>query len=182
MITLPLNHMRISSEVFDAYLKCPTKSWLRAADHPLAGSPYSEWLQAQNDSYRTTEREQLAAESANDEVALSSHRENSKSGGGSLAVQVKMHSCVLDSELHAVERVPAKGRGKPVQLIPIRFAFKNKPAKDDRLLLGFDAFVLSKSLGREVTIGKIIHGDERDRLLAIPGNQIAFDDAPGCQL
>ena len=134
--------MRISSEVFDAYLKCPTKSWLRAADHPVAGSPYSEWLQAQNDSYRTTEREQLAAESVNDEVALSSHRENSKSSGGSLAVQVKMHSCVLDSELHAVERVPAKGRGKPVRLIPIRFAFKNKLAKDDRLLLGFDAFVL----------------------------------------
>ena len=72
-----------------------------------------------------------------------------------------MHSCVLESELHAVERGPAKGRGKPVQLIPIRFAFKNKLAKGDRLLLGFDAFVLSKSLGREVTIGKIIHGDER---------------------
>ena len=47
----PINHMRISSEVFDAYLNCPTKSWLRAADHPPAGSLYSEWLQAQNDSY-----------------------------------------------------------------------------------------------------------------------------------
>lgn len=77
--------MRISSEVFGAYLNCPTKSWLRAADHPPAGSPYSEWLKAQNDSYRTTEREQLAAESANDEVALSSDRENTKSGGWSLA-------------------------------------------------------------------------------------------------
>ena len=161
----PLNQMRISSEVFGAYLNCPTKSWLQAADHPPTGSAYSEWLKAQNDSYRTTEREQLAAKSANDEVALSSDRENTKSGrwclAPGLAVQVKMDSCVLESELHAVQRVPAKGRGKPVQLIPIRFAFKNKLAREDRLLLAFDAFVLSKSLGREVTIGKIIHGDER---------------------
>ena len=157
--------MRISSEVFGAYLNCPTKSWLRASDHPPTGSAYSEWLKAQNDSYRTTEREQLAAESANDEVALLSDRENTKSGNWclapGLAVQVKMDSCVLESELHAAQRVPAKGRGKPIQLIPIRFAFKNKLARDDGLLLAFDAFVLSKSLGREVSIGKIMHGDER---------------------
>ena len=155
----------ISAEVFGAYLNCPTKCWLRATDHPPAGSAYSEWLKAQNDSYRTTERERLVAESANDEVALSSDRENTKSGrwrlAPGLAVQVKMDSCVLETELHAVERVPAKGRGKPVQFIPIRFAFKNKLARDDKLLLAFDAFVLSKSLGREVTVGKIIHGDER---------------------
>ena len=44
---------------------------------------------------------------------------------------------------------------------PHRSAFKNKLARDDGLLLAFDAFVLSKSLGREVAIGKIIHGDER---------------------
>jgi hypothetical protein len=107
--------MRISPELFDAYLKCPTKSWLRAADHPPAGSAYSEWVKAQNDSYRTTKREQLAAESANDEVALSSDRQNTKSDGWSLAsdlaVEVKMDSCVLESELHAVQRLPAEGRG-----------------------------------------------------------------------
>ena len=89
-------------------------------------------------------KRKLAAESANDEVALSSDRENTKSGrwslAHSLAVQVKMDSCVLESELHAVQHVPAKGRGKPVQLIPIRFAFKNKLARDDRLLLAFDLF------------------------------------------
>jgi predicted RecB family nuclease len=154
----------ISAEVFCAYLNCATKSWLRAADHPPAGSAYSEWLKAQNESYRTTERGRLVTESANDEVTLSSDRENTKSGrrclAPGLAVQVKFDSCVLESELHAIQRVPAKGRGKPV-LIPIRFAFKNKLTRADKLLLAFDAFVLSKSLGREVSIGKFIHGDER---------------------
>jgi predicted RecB family nuclease len=45
-------------------------------------------------------------------------------------------------------------------LIPIRFVFTNKLDKDDKLLLAFDAFALSKSLGREITLGKIIHGDD----------------------
>ena len=36
--------------------------------------------------------------------------------------------------------------------------------KDDKLLLAFDTFVLSESLGREIQAGKIIHGDNSDTL------------------
>jgi CRISPR/Cas system-associated exonuclease Cas4 (RecB family) len=66
----------------------------------------------------------------------------------------------LESRLHAVERVASEGRGKPAQLIPIRFIFRNKLTRDDRLLMAFDALVLSELLGREVNLGKIIHGDD----------------------
>jgi predicted RecB family nuclease len=55
--------------------------------------------------------------------------------------------------------VPAKGRGQSAYLIPIRFIFTNKLDKDDKLLLAFDAFTLSLSLGREIRFGRIIHGD-----------------------
>ena len=155
----------ISAEVFGAYLNCATKSWLRAADHPPAGSAYSEWLKAQNDSYRTTERERLVTESANDEVTLSSDRENTKLGrwclAPGLAVQVKFDSCVLENELHAVERVPAKGRERPVQFIPIRFAFKNKLARVDKLLLAFDAFVQSSETVRLEGVSYTGHGVPR---------------------
>ena len=57
-----------------------------------------------------------------------------------------------------MERVPAKGRGDPAQFIPIRFIFTNKLTRDDRLLLAFDALVLSEALGREVGLGKIAIG------------------------
>ncbi|OGA43038.1 MAG: hypothetical protein A3G24_14775, partial [Betaproteobacteria bacterium RIFCSPLOWO2_12_FULL_62_13] len=50
-------------------------------------------------------------------------------------------------------------QGKPAEFIPIRFVFTNKIGNDDKLLLGFDVFVLSTSLGREIGTGKIIHGD-----------------------
>jgi len=62
--------------------------------------------------------------------------------------------------LDAVERAPSTGRGKPAQFIPIRFIFTNKLTKDDRLLLAFDAFVLSEPLGREIAVGRIIHGED----------------------
>jgi len=66
--------------------------------------------------------------------------------------------------LHAVERVPSAGRRKPAQFIPIRFIFTNKLTKDDRLLLAFDAFVLSEALGREIAVGQIIHGEDHATL------------------
>src|ERR1019366_2951725 len=71
---------------------------------------------------------------------------------------------LLESCLHAVERVPSEDRGKPSQLVALRFVFRNKLTKDDRLLLAFDALVLSQVLGREVSLGKIIHGDDHATL------------------
>jgi predicted RecB family nuclease len=82
----------------------------------------------------------------------------------SLVVQAQMDSCALESEVHALERVPAEGRAKPAQFIPIRFVFTNKLNRDDKLLLALDAFALSKLLGREVSIGRIVHGDDHSTL------------------
>src|ERR1019366_4649149 len=67
---------------------------------------------------------------------------------------------LLESCLDAVERAPSEGQGKPAQFVPIRFVFRNKLTKDDRLLLAFDALVLSQALGRAISLGKIIHGDD----------------------
>ena len=75
-----------------------------------------------------------------------------------MATHAQLDSNVLESELHAVQLVPAKDRS-PVHVIPIRFIFTNKLDKDDKLLLAFDALTLSQSLGREISFGKIIHGD-----------------------
>jgi predicted RecB family nuclease len=160
--------MKITPDVFEAYLKCPTKCWLRATDEPSAGGTYPEWVKAQNGSYRVSETRRLVAESANDEVVLSPDMKNFKAAKwrltSSLAVQTQMDSCTLESELHALECVPAEGRGKPAQFIPIRFVFTNKLGKDDKLVLAFDAFALSRSLGRGISLGKIIHGDDHATL------------------
>ena len=140
------------------------KCRLRATSELADRGTYPEWVRTHSYSYRTTETARLVAASPNNEVALSPEIKNVKIAkwrlATSLATNAQMGSCVLESELHAVELVPAEGKGQTTQLIPIRFIFTNKLSKDDKLLLAFDAFVLSKSLQREIRVGKIIHGDD----------------------
>ena len=89
---------------------------------------------------------------------------NVKAAKWRLAIDIVVRAQNLESSLHAVERVPSEGRGQPGQFIPIRFIFTNKLTRDDKLLLAFDALVLSEALGREVGLGKIIHGDDHATL------------------
>jgi predicted RecB family nuclease len=160
--------MRISSDLFNAFLKCPTKCWLRAAGEPASGNAYAEWVESRNGSYHATEIERLLSEIPKDEVAVSPPPENLKTAkwrlAAKLAARAQMNSYVLESEVHAVERAPSEGRGKPTQIIPIRFIFTNKLVADDKLLLAFDAFVISEVTGREISLGKIIHGDDHSAL------------------
>jgi predicted RecB family nuclease len=98
------------------------------------------------------------------DTALPADAPQLKTAKWRLAVALPAQTENLESRLHAVERIPSEGRGKPAQFIPIRFVFTNKLTKDDRLLVAFDALVLSEVLGREVSLGKIIHGDDHATL------------------
>ena len=77
----------------------------------------------------------------------------------------------LDSRIQAVEKLPLERQDQPAQFIPIRSIFANKLTKDDKLLLAFDALAFSQVLGREVSLGKIIHGDDRHA----QGEDLALD-------
>jgi predicted RecB family nuclease len=126
-----------------------------------AGSAYSDWVQAQTESYCVQGTRRLRDGVAPHESVVSlSEPLRLKAAKWLLAVNVAVRAKMLESRLHAVERVPSQGRGKPARFIPIRFAFRNKLTKDDRLLVAFDARVLSEMLGREPTHGKILHGDD----------------------
>jgi len=53
--------MKITSDLFHAYLKCSTKCWLRATNGPVTENDYSKWVKAQNCSYRAAEIARLVA-------------------------------------------------------------------------------------------------------------------------
>jgi len=56
--------MRITSTLFDAYLKCPIKCWLRSAGDHMTDNPYTEWVHSQDESYRATGIQRLLSETA----------------------------------------------------------------------------------------------------------------------
>ena len=43
--------MIISSPLFESYLQCPTKCWLRSRAEPSAGNSYAEWVGARKKTY-----------------------------------------------------------------------------------------------------------------------------------
>jgi predicted RecB family nuclease len=155
--------MEITSSLFQAYLQCSTKCWLRAVGEVSTENSYAEWVKTQDESYRVTGTQRLIDESTKDEVATSPLLENLESVkwlfATSVLAQTQMDACLVTSCLHAVEHVPSDPQGKPARLIPVRFIFRNKLTKDDKLLIGFDALALSETIGRDVSLGKIIHGD-----------------------
>ncbi|MDZ4854292.1 MAG: TM0106 family RecB-like putative nuclease [Nitrospirota bacterium] len=152
--------MKITTPLFEAGLKCITKCFLRSLGETGTGNAYADWVRTQAESYRKAGMKDLLAGAADDECVIGSPgAENWKTAKWRLAVDLVARAENLESSLHAVERSPSEGRGQPGQFTPIRFIFTNKLNRDDKLLLAFDALVLSEMLGRKVGLGKIIHGD-----------------------
>ena len=49
--------MTITASRFEAFLKCPTKGWLRANNETPSGNTYAEWVQSQTESFRASQTE-----------------------------------------------------------------------------------------------------------------------------
>jgi len=151
--------MIVSTQLFEAYLDCPTKCWLLSRAEPATGNIYAQWAREQNDAYCNRGRTRLLmAFPESDRAVAPPVERNFVKATWRLAVELRLRTNDLESSLWAVERTP-QGRGKPAHFVPYRFGFANKLTKNDRLSLAFDAFVLSEMIGRAVTVGKIIHGD-----------------------
>jgi predicted RecB family nuclease len=152
--------MIISSQIFEAYLECSTKCWLRSRAEPIAGNAYAEWVRAQNEAYYERGLERLLAMLPESDRAMEPPiSRNSKDVTWRVGINLHLRTNNLQTHLRAVERMPSKERGGSVEFVPYRFEFANKITKSHKLSLAFDAHVLSGAAGREVSVGKIMHGD-----------------------
>ena len=156
--------MAITSNVLEAYLKCPTKCWLRSADEKATDSLRTHYARVPDESYITAEIRRLLSTTDQSDCVNSPSAKDLKAGKWRFATAVHAHTLHLESCLHAVECLPPERRGKLAQFIAIRFASTNKLSKNVKLLLAFDALALSDALGQEVSLGKIIHGDNHTTL------------------
>ncbi|MDO8803568.1 MAG: hypothetical protein Q7R35_03975 [Elusimicrobiota bacterium] len=63
-------HKIITASLFEAYLKCPTKFFLRSVGEMGHGNTSADWVQAQKESYRTGGINRLMGESPNGECIV----------------------------------------------------------------------------------------------------------------
>jgi len=157
--------MKITGSLFEAGLKCLTRCFFLSLGEHGAGNAYADWVRIKRDSYRREGIKGLTERAEYKEcISGLPGKLTQESAVWRIAADVLAHAQNLESCIHSIERIPPKGGSNPERFIPIRFISFNKLTKYDKLLLAFDALVLSKMLDCEVRIGKIIHGDNHTTL------------------
>jgi predicted RecB family nuclease len=157
--------MAITSDIFGAFVKCPTKCWLRAKGDKGRRHPYHDWLEEKNESYRAARTSELHSAINLEELTPSSAQRFISCNRWRYLIGPRVvanaETCTLESTLHAVEFAPSSGPRGLDALVPIRFHSSNKLHRHEILRLGFDAAVLSKGLECSLAAGKIVHGDRQ---------------------
>ncbi|HHT9114324.1 MAG TPA: IS66 family transposase [Candidatus Wunengus sp. YC65] len=157
--------MTVTFDLFEAYLKCPTKCFLWSRGEADTENVYANWVKTKSESYRREGFKRLMEGVPCDECVISPpDTGHLKTAKWRLTVDLVVRAQNLESSIHTVERISSDGRAQSAQFLPIRFIFTNKLSRDDKLLLAFDALVLSEMLSRKVGMGKIIHGDDQATL------------------
>src|SRR5260370_12012149 len=82
--------MKVSADVFEAFMKCSTKCWLRAVGEPTSGTAYAEWVRSQNESYRADAAKRLIADVPATECDVVPGAGNLKTAEWHLAVGVEL--------------------------------------------------------------------------------------------
>ena len=105
--------MTVTSRLFEAYLKCPTKCFLWSRGETEKGNEYADWVRVQSASYRKEGISRLKHGVAPSECVTGPlDGKTLKSGKWRLAVDSKACAENLESAIDAVGRPPGAG-GRP---------------------------------------------------------------------
>jgi predicted RecB family nuclease len=156
--------MIVTSQLFEAYIECSTKCWLRSRAEPTAGNVYAEWVRERNETYRQDGIKFLLGSFPENECAIAPPLSKNSNNNWRIAIDVRLQTNNLESRPQVIERIASEGRGRTAQFIPYRFEFTNKLTKQHRLLVAFDTLFLSEAIGRDLRLGKIMHGDDHATL------------------
>ena len=101
--------MKLTPALFETFLKCPTKCYLRSTGQAGSGNAYAEWVREQNDAYRAEAGKRLMAGLPEAEVVVAATAaEDLKTATWRLALDLPVRAGEMESRLHAVERVPPR--------------------------------------------------------------------------
>ncbi len=114
--------MTITSQLLEAYVKCPTKCWLRRAGENATGNAYALWVQAKNESCRVEGIKRLVANVPDGGCVVASPTENLKTATWQMAADVPAEAPNIETRIPIVERAPSRGpgQGRTVHPYPLR--------------------------------------------------------------
>ena len=82
--------MKLTSGLFEAFLKCPTKCYLRSTGQAESGNAYADWVREQNDAYRKEGVQRLVAAAGDGVAATTPGVEDLKTATWRIAVDLPL--------------------------------------------------------------------------------------------
>ena len=161
LLPLRREEKSVTSRLFEAYLACPTKCYLQSVGEVVVINDFAIWNETRNESYRREGVQRLTTDHHSELALQPLETGRWKNVSWHFALDFVARAENVEANLHVVQRMPPERTNKSSQFIPIRFVPANKLTRSDKLMAGFDAFVLSKVSGIKVGLAKIIHGDRR---------------------
>jgi predicted RecB family nuclease len=151
----------VTSRLFEAYLACPTKCYLQSISEVPANNDFVSWYETRSEAYRREGVQRLRTDHHSELDVEPPETGHWKNGSWHFTLNRVVRVQNMEANLQVVERIPPEGTNKSSQFVPIRFVAANRLSRSDKLMAGFDLFVLSKASGIKVGLAKIIHGDKR---------------------
>jgi predicted RecB family nuclease len=160
LLPLKPEEKSVTSRLFEAYLACPTKCYLQSIGEITANNEFAVWNETRSETYRCEAVQRLTT-GHHLELALEAPETGHwKNVSWRFVLNFKARAENMDASLQVVQRISTEGTNRSSQFVPIRFVPQNKLSRSDKVMAGFDAYVLSKVSGVKVGLVKIIHGDK----------------------
>ncbi len=148
--------MHITQAIFEAFLRCPTKAYLSSQTTVGDGPSLDELEQEMEELYRQEGTHRVGSAIAADEVYIGTPPTCIiRQRRFRLILGCTVRTTELVAELHGLD---LQQSAKRHDYQPFRFVSNEKLTNIDKLLLAFDALVLSQILGSLPPTGKFIHG------------------------
>src|SRR5437016_3758321 len=159
--TCSMSVMLITNDVFQAFLKCETKAYLTFSG---AVATECELKDGQHRIVEEYKRRYFVMCSANCDESPSrigtSFPQDFDDQNTRFIFDCLVHADKMVSHIHAIERLPSPGTETANVCVPIRCVPAEKITTHERLMLAFDALVLSQHFGKLPPFGTIIHGNK----------------------
>lgn len=159
-LLLQLEVKPVTSRLFESYLACPTKCYLQSIGEVAADNDFAMWDERRSESYCREGVQKLTTDQHSESDVEPQGTGHWKNVSWHFARNRVVRAQNMEANLQVVERNPPEGTNKLSQFVPIRFVPANKLSRSNKLMAGFDAFVVSKASGVKVGLAKIIHGDK----------------------
>ena len=153
--------MLITQEIFEAFLKCRTKSHLIGHGVTIEGAAANLPQEPLEEVFRRDASVRLRANVAEGQVYLGTPPVGAiRRQIYSLIADCSLSTASLKAELHGLRLVRGTGRTDQSGYTPLRFLSNERLSITDRLLLAFDALVFSRFVGISPRFGEFIHGQD----------------------